>query len=390
MTTKLFYKKITALFTALFAGFLLFAEPVIDETFGYALDIPEGYELSATTNDNLSLAFTHKNLPVTLAVKIYDSTEDALAVLQNALEKIGSKDEAGSFEWNKKLCAISKTQFALPDGQEFGGWAVCSPTKMEGYYLTLLCYAPKSISEKCNSFIISTLNSLQINGEKSSGIITSFAYPKTGKQEISLNINGKKIKTYIDKSDVEASEFVINIEFSVLAMYANHPKKIEAWKRYYNLIYRDSYARLSHVSNDIYKAFSTELKAKSPQNVELGYAQTLLSWVQTFDYKRAKEKTHSDFTPLPGILCGDGSDCDSRSMLVSLLLNAKNIHSVLLLSPAFSHAMAGTEINAPGQTFTDRETGKEYLMGETTAKVTWGTIAQEHADKSKWFAITFE
>jgi len=29
-------------------------------------------------------------------------------------------------------------------------------------------------------------------------------------------------------------------------------------------------------------------------------------------------------------------------------------------------------------------------MGETTAKVTWGTIAQDHADKSKWFAIELE
>ena len=387
MTTKLIYKKLSALLIAFFASLWLFAEPVIDQTFGYTLDIPEGYELSATTNDNLSLAFNHKNLPVTLAVKIYESTEDAFTVLQTALEKIGSKDKAGSFEWNNKLCAISKTSFELADGQEFGGWALCAPTKLEGYFLTLLCYAPKSISEKCNYFIMSTLNSLQIGDEKTRGIVTEFAYPKQGKQDIQLVIDGKKIKTSIDKSDAEAAEFVVNIEFAVLTMYANHPQKMEAWKRYYRLIYRDSYARLSHVSNDIYKALSADIKTKSPKNVELGYAQALLSWVQTFDYKRAKVKTNSDFTPLPAILTGEGSDCDSRSMLVSLLLNAKDIPSVLLLSPSFSHAMAGTEIKAPGQTFTDPESKKEYLMGETTAKVTWGTIAQDHADKSKWFAI---
>lgn len=387
MTTKLFYKKITALFIAFFSGFLLFAEPIIDETFGYSLDIPEGYELSATTNDNLSLAFTHKNLPVTLAVKIYDSTEDAISVLQTALEKVGSKDEAGNFEWNNKSCAIAKPSFTLSNGQEFAGWALSSPTKLEGYYLTLLCYAPKSISEKCNYFIMSTLNSLQIGDEKTTGIITDFAYPKQGKEDVQLVIDGKKIKTSVDKSDAEASEFVVNIEFAVLTMYANHPHKMDAWKRYYRLLYRDSYARLSHVSDDIYKALLPELKTKSPKNLQLGYAQALLSWVQTFDYKRAKVKTNSDFTPLPAILTGEGSDCDSRSMLVSLLLNAKNIPSVLLLSPGFSHAMAGTEIQAPGQTFVDNEKGKEYLMGETTAKVTWGTIAQDHADKSKWFAI---
>ena len=115
MTTKL-SKKFIAILTAVLFCFCAFAEPVIDETFGYALDIPEGYELTATTNDNLSYAFNHKNLPVTLAVKIYDSTEDAHSVLQTALQKIGSKDEAGSFEWNKELCAISKVNFALADG----------------------------------------------------------------------------------------------------------------------------------------------------------------------------------------------------------------------------------------------------------------------------------
>lgn len=389
MTTKL-SKKFIALFTAVLFCFCTFAEPVIDETFGYALDIPEGYELTATTNDNLSYAFNHKNLPVTLAVKIYDSTEDAHSVLQTALQKIGSKDEAGSFDWNKNLCAISKVNFAISDGQEFGGWAVCAPTKLKGYFLTLLCYAPKSISDRCDYFIMSTLNSLQIGDSKSTGIITDFAYPKQGKQDVQLTIGGKKIKTTIDKSDAEAAGFVVNIEFAVLSMYANHPKKVEAWKRYYRLIYRDSYARLHHVSDDIYKALSTDIKAKYPNNTKLGYAQTLLSWVQTFDYKRAKEKTSSDFTPLPAILTGEGSDCDSRSMLVSLMLNAKKIPSVLLLSPAYSHAMAGTEIKAPGQTFVNTETNKEYLMGETTAKVTWGTIAQDHADKTKWFAIELE
>lgn len=394
MTTKVFskiiYKKLAALFTAIMLALYAFAEPVIDETFGYSLDIPEGYELSATTDDNLSLAFTHKNLPVTLAVRIYESAEDSLSVLNTALKKIGSKDEAGSFLWNGKSCAISKASFGLPDGQDFGGWAICSPVKLEGYFLTLLCYAPKSISDKCDYFIMSTLNSLQIGGEKTTGIITDFAYPRQGAEEITLQIGGKKIKTSIDKSDAEASEFVINIEFAVLTMYANHPQKMNAWKRYYRLIYRDSYARLSHVSDDIFKALSLELKSKSPKNIELGYAQALLSWVQGFEYKRAEKKTQSDFTPLPAMLKGDGSDCDSRSMLVSVLLNARQTHSVLLLSPEFSHAMAGAEIAAPGQTFTAPDTQKEYLMGETTAKVTWGTIAQDHADKSKWISIDFE
>ena len=52
--------------------------------------------------------------------------------------------------------------------------------------------------------------------------------------------------------------------------------------------------------------------------------------------------------------------------------------------------MAAVKINAPGQTFKDPKSGEEYLMGETTAKVNWGTIAQDHADRKKWLTIEAE
>ena len=42
---------------------------------------------------------------------------------------------------------------------------------------------------------------------------------------------------------------------------------------------------------------------------------------------------------------------------------------------------------APGQKYEVEGTGREFLMGETTAKVTWGTIAQEHADRKKWIPV---
>ena len=35
------------------------------------------------------------------------------------------------------------------------------------------------------------------------------------------------------------------------------------------------------------------------------------------------------------------------------------------------------------------EDGREYLFGETTAKITWGMIAQNHADRTKWIPVSF-
>ncbi len=113
-----------------------------------------------------------------------------------------------------------------------------------------------------------------------------------------------------------------------------------------------------------------------------------LSWVQTFNYERAATKNESDFTSLPASLCGKGSDCDSRSMLVSALLNYTGIDTAILISREYSHAVVVTDIPAPGQTFT-MENGREYIFGETTSKVTWGMIAQDHADRKKWIPVTF-
>ena len=131
------------------------------------------------------------------------------------------------------------------------------------------------------------------------------------------------------------------------------------------------------------------MKKATPQDADIKYAQALLSWVQTFGYERAKSKNESDFTSLPAAISGKGSDCDSRSMLIAALLNYTGIDTALLISRDYSHAMVVTDIPAPGQTFT-MEDSREYLMGETTAKVTWGTIAADHADRTKWMCVSFD
>lgn len=391
MTIK-FLKRLSLAFS-LFCFFTLsFAETITDETFGFSLDIPEGYELTASTDDNMSLAFTHKNLPVTLAIKIYESEEDSIKVLQNAIEKLGSKDKASFFEWNESICSVSKVKFNVE--QDFAGWAVCAPTMRQGYFVVLVCYSPESISQKCEFFIISTINSLKVGDSKTTGIFSTLAYPPSEKKEVILNIAGKKVKTTLDKSDREASEFVINLEFNVLNMYAKHPLAIQAWKRYYRILQRDAQARLSETAQTIYKTLYPEAKKQNPQNPELGYAQLLLSWVQGFSYEHTDacetSKLNSDFTALPAMLEGEGNDCDSRSMLLSVLLSEKDIPCTVLFSPEYAHALAAVKIDAPGQTFINPSTNEVYLMGETTAKVTWGTIAQDHMDRTKWFAIDSE
>ena len=365
-----------------------FSEKITDRDFGFSLDVPEGFEVADYTTDGMSYFFSHPNIPVTLVMKICNEPSSrAKDVLKKNLEKLSAKGDTDSFLWNETPCGISNFTMTLDDN--YFGWGVTAPLKIADYYVLLLCYAPEN-QKGCEQFIISTINSLCIDDVylNTPGIITSYAFPPEGKKSVLLTIGGKKIQTSIDKSDLEAAKFTIDLEYAVLNLYANHKLWKEAWQRYYRMIYRDNSGRLQKAAQDIYDTLYPELKQKYHQDADIKYAQALLSWVQTFSYERATSKNESDFTSLPAVISGMGSDCDSRSMLVSVLLNYIGIDTAMVISRDYSHAMVVTDIPAPGQTFT-MENGREYLFGETTAKVTWGMIAQEHADRTKWIPVSF-
>ncbi len=384
--------KLTVLATLLFLfSTRLFAETISDSVYNYSLDIPEGFELTDVSDDQMSYHFTHPNYPVQFIIKLYDNSTlpSSQAILAATLKKLGAAMEIDTFAWNNSPeCAIS--DFSMTLDAKYSGWAICAPLQKTNSYIALLAYSTADTRQSCNPFIMSILNSLctDENYYCFPGIIATYAYPYEGKKNIKLNIGGNTITSYIDNSDIDAAQFVLEMEYSVLLLYAKHNLWKEAWQRYYRMVYRDSYGRLAQVSYDVISSLYPLCQQTNPSNPDLAYAQTLLSWVQTFQYKRDNEKASStDFTNLPAVLCGQGNDCDSRSMLVCVLLRAAGLESFMIISREYSHAMVTFENMAPGQKYEVEGTGREFLMGETTAKVTWGTIAQEHADRSKWIPV---
>ena len=371
--------------------FSLNAESISDKDFKFSLDIPEGFQIDSYTEDGMSYIFSHPNIPVTLVLRIYNNLDktDSSSVLKNTLSKLSAKSDIDSFYWSEKTCAISS--FSMTIDQNYKGWAICAPSLIEGSYINLMCYAPSDKEAACEQFIMSTLNGLCINPDYYyvPGIITSYAFPSQGKTQNKVTINNKTIISQIDKADIEASNFVIELEYSVLKLYAKHALWKEAWQRYYKMIYRDAFGRLEDFSEKTFEALYPLAEKENPSNPDITYAQYLLSWVQTFNYQRAGDINDSDFTSPLAAICGQGNDCDSRSMLLSILLNSIDVESILLFSIDYSHAMAATNIKAPGQTYKLEENQKEYIFGETTDNVTWGMIVQDQSDRSKWIPVTF-
>lgn len=370
---------------------LLSAEEVIDNEYGYSLDLPEGFSVAEYTQDGFSYRFVHDKLPVSLILKLYtdnkfNSSEQALS---GTLDKLSAKYEIDKFEWRNTDCAISSFEMKLPNTKGSKGWSVGVPLVQKNAHLVLLCYADLDKALNCEQFIISSLNSLAIDRGSyfSPGIITTYAFPRNNLKDVSILVNGKNIKTQIDADDNIANQFVVDCEFAVMSLYANDKNWVKAWQRYYRAIYRDSYGRLKKVAFDINSKLDDVVSSSENPNYEID--KILLNWVQSFDYKRDnKSKTSSDFTNLIDTLLNKGSDCDSRSMLMCVLLNNMGIDSVLFVSREYSHAIYGSDVNAWGAKIKVGE--KEYLLGETTARdIEPGLIAKEFSDTYKWIPVVF-
>jgi len=152
------------------------------------------------------------------------------------------------------------------------------------------------------------------------------------------------------------------------------------------MIYRDSYLRLQKAAFTLYNQLYPIAKKKDPENPNRELAQILLTWTQGFDYER--EKTASDFANLPSIIAGGGSDCDSRSMLLAVLLAQMHCKTMMFVSAEYSHAIFGIAVTGqPGKNAHIDVDEISYLLGETTAKVDIGMIAKDLSDSSKWIPI---
>ncbi|MGF7108191.1 hypothetical protein [Treponema pedis] len=383
-------KKIfVCIFTVLF--FALSAEQMYSPSWGYSLDLPEGFGLTQHEGSSRYL-FQHSVFPVDLHIALYkkekfENVQKTSEHIFSQFSEIKLTHKDIPFLWRNKTALLSNVDFMYSPSKDYKpkellGWLLILELPDNSGWLVLFSYSDKKDSKNCEPVIISALDSVftDIMSYLEPGPVTAALYPKTGEKEINYTFNNKKIKFTVDNSDAEANRSVIDREFKLLTSYLNNPNLTEAWKRYYRIIFRDAWSRIYPASAAIQSAFSFY----GNEGAEKA-SKELLLFVQDFKYERNHQG--SDFLNLPEAFLEKRGDCDSRALLMVLILKQMNIDAVLLVSGTKSHALAGTDCGGSGACFTHN--GKNYLLGETTAHVPIGEIAEEMSNPEDWFAVDF-
>jgi hypothetical protein len=354
----------------LFLAHALCAEPLYSSTWGFRIDLPEGYQyVDGNSFDRFSF---EGPAGAQFVIAVYNGTySDAEQMAADINRRLGNNGETAFFNYGNKAAVLMELVF-----MDFAGWGIC--VELTGNALLLaLAYAPAEI-EDMDIFHLSALDSIAPSEteNRKPGPITEFSYPRGRQQETA--IAGTELITVLGENDAEAAQSLVDREFALLYRYSASPDWQEAWIRFYRAIYRDSWDRIADAVSRLAINFSADAD-------EHASAEKALAWVQGFQYERDPEG--SDFVNLVTALTEGRGDCDSRAMLWAMVLRQADIPSAMMVSQRHSHAMGLADIEGGGARFAAG--GVQWLVAETTARVGIGLIDSAMSDVESGLAVLF-
>jgi len=361
-------------------GNLVFAEPLQSPTWGFKIDLPEAYEFAEGDAKN-RFSFSGPGGAM-FDLVVYNGAFPGIRELVDDVNKrLSNKGDIDFFEYNDKQAAVIELNFG-----SFSGWGLCVELVSENGgakpMLLALAYGPAANNDLL-IFHFSSLDSIIPSKDEIHypGPISEYSFPRGEKKRVSL-ASGKG-NAIVHENDAEAAQVLVEREFKLLTNYLATANLQEAWRRYYRLIYRDSFDRITDAVSVITRGLGG---APSTDEAKRAFAQKALAFVQGFKYERNNEG--SDFVNLVTAVTEGRGDCDSRTLLWASILTNAGINAAMMVSPVHSHAMGLADVPGYGARF---ETyGLKWLVAETTANIDIGLINQEFNDPSTWLGIVFE
>ncbi len=403
---------------------------------GFFIDLPEGFALTGS-DGTTEFMFTGPDGKTFVDIRVYDASRYAsvAAMIDSMKKNQGAVMAPKPFSYAGKNCAFGDftagtgaqamrgSVFILDD-------AVQGADKKNGFDLILLSYTTAANFAGSKDFIASAIDGFSINDtfRGRSGPLTAAirsGVPQTDDSVAEITFGKAVISMPWNKRNAAVAQELVEREYRVLAPYGNVPELIEgAVRRFYRMIYRDGAHNLDRLSLALSQAWETGAYAgistgtagmalrfpaegqssKTPSASQAaspvappaaarygvptdprGYAQAILSWVQGFKYER--DTKGSDVVNSISTAMEARGDCDSRAVLMAILLKAESIDAAMMVSLVHSHALAA--VNAPGlgARFPYLET--KWLVAETTATVDIGRIDQKQSNIEDWIGIDF-
>ena len=354
---------------------------------GAVIDMPAGFT-PGEGDGKTRFAYFDANNGMELDIRIYEPGHypSAQSMAADILGQIGSKGDVSSFTYQGHDAVIADMAFAL-DGVAQKGYALFiagtvsgSDDASTGPGYALIASTAASRFDSYSELLISSLDSFSIDrvARRFPGPVSQFLFPwpavRSEKKETALPSGRVSLAWSTDEEKQTLS--IAQREYHVMTMYLKSETLWqEAWARYYRMIYKESAARLD--------SFTEALSASLPANDPTETARRVLSWIQGFLYER--DFAGIDFVPPLTAAFERRGDCDSRAMVMAIVLERLGIDSVLMVSREYSHAMLAVDVPGGGQRFPFN--GKSYLVAETTAKVGIGQIDASQTDISKWLGV---
>ena len=343
-----------------------------------SIDIPVGWVVYDNSQPG-RISFANPDRSVIFQVTAYpgeDYSDDRL-MMESHLEELDLLGtDYSRFLYQGRSVSLAECSFNSA-GSDIHGWFLFIDREDYDYYVTAI--TPESLYQESFPWMISCLDSFSPDWEGRSipgPVSTMFASGDSTTESVILEISGRRIPFSYDSLKNQSVQILIEREAALLSSYKDPGEFAEAWKRYYQLIYRASQSDLEPLS------LSLKSILKGQDSVQK--SETLLSWLQGFTY--GSSESFSDLlSPLSALQKHTG-DCDALALLYNIILTDMDIPALLMVSYIYSHSMGAAGVDKKGAGFEYK--GTRYIVAEMTKKVDLGLISQDMAVIENWVIIS--
>jgi hypothetical protein len=373
------------------AAFPLSAEELATGT-GAFFDLPSGFT-PGDGDGKTRFSFFDPDNGMEFDIRIFEPGRygSAAPIAADLLAQIGSKGDISSFTYQGRDAVIADLDFVVDAGSRKGyavfiagrptasGSGPSGSPRPEGSY-ALVVSTDTSRFDSYSELLISCLDAFSIDttARRYPGPVSQFLLPEpvARKETRTVALPAGSVSLPWSPQEAQEERSLAEREFHVMTMYMkSRTFWVDAWARYYRMVYKESSAQLDTLT----AAFASALPADDPTES----ARRVLAWVQGFHYER--DFSGIDFVPPLTAAFERRGDCDSRAMVMAIILERLGIDCVLMVSRDYSHAMLAVDVSGGGQRF--RHNGKAYLVAETTASVGIGMMDQAQTDFSRWLGV---